>query len=292
VRLAGRPVQADAPGDKGKRLSPAALGWATIAPVSAFDPRVPSIARVYDYLLGGKDNFAADRELAGQLVAHDADVPATVRENRQFLASAVTWVAQQGVGQFIDVGCGLPTVPNTHQTARAVNPDARVAYIDNDPVVYNHLMTFLGKEPGVEIVSADIRDVDGILRTISRQIDFSVPACVIMGSLLHFFPTDVARDLVSRYLAPLAPGSYLVVSIGKPRAEASDHAVQAYSEGVSRFYSYSDKEIASLFSLPSLGLIAPGITQARAWRAGWTELPAIKPRTGEMMVGVASKRSA
>src|SRR5580700_6073711 len=107
--------------------------------VADFDPTTPSIARVYDYLLNGKDNFAVDREVADKLLAVAPIAALVMRENRQFLARAAGWAAKQGIGQFIDLGCGMPTAPNTHQSAQAVADDAQVAYIDNDPVVLTHL---------------------------------------------------------------------------------------------------------------------------------------------------------
>jgi hypothetical protein len=110
-----------------------------MAVVANFDPGTPSIARVYDYLLNGKDNFAADREVAERLLAVAPLTVEVTRENRQFLARAVTWAARQGITQFIDLGCGMPTAPNTHQTARAIAAGARVAYVDNDAVVLSHL---------------------------------------------------------------------------------------------------------------------------------------------------------
>src|SRR6478609_11490841 len=123
---------------------------ASLAPVADFDPSAASIARVYDYLLAGKDNFAADRAVAERLLAVAPLTAVVTRENRQFLARAVTWTANREIGQFIDLGCGMPTVPNTHETARAIDPGARVAYVDNDPVVLSHLCARAAKgDPGV-----------------------------------------------------------------------------------------------------------------------------------------------
>jgi S-adenosyl methyltransferase len=150
-----------------------------------FDPRTPSIARVYDYILGGKDNFAADREVADRLMAAAPLTVEVSRENRQFLARAVTWAAGQGIGQFIDLGCGMPTVPNTHETARAIIPAARVAYIDNDLVVLTHLRALAEHgNPGVTVVDGDVREPDGIIGAISGDIDLEAPACLLMGYLL------------------------------------------------------------------------------------------------------------
>src|SRR6266700_6795081 len=135
-----------------------------MAIVADFDPSTPSIARVYDYLLDGKDNFAADREVAERLLDVAPLAAEVTRENRQFMARAVTWVAGQGISQFIDLGCGLPTVPNTHKTARAVTAGARVAYVDNDAVVLTHLRALAAKgDPGVTVVDGDVREADAIL---------------------------------------------------------------------------------------------------------------------------------
>ena len=137
-----------------------------------FDPRTPSIARVYDYLLGGKDNFAADREVAHRLIAAAPLSVEVTRENRQFLARAVTWAANQGIAQFIDLGCGMPTAPNTHETAKAIIPDARIAYVDNDPVVLTHLRALAEHgNPGVTVKDGDVREPDTIMAAIEVDVD-------------------------------------------------------------------------------------------------------------------------
>jgi O-methyltransferase involved in polyketide biosynthesis len=254
-----------------------------------FDARVPSIARVYDYWLGGKDNFAADRELAERLLALYPPTAEVVRENKQFLTRAVTWVANQGISQFIDLGAGMPTAPSTQETAQAVIADARVAYVDNDPVVVSHLTALLAQgRGGVTVVDGDVRDAGAVLAEVSGGIDLAVPACVIMGSLLHFFPVEDARDLVRRYVAALAPGSYLIVSVGRSDGEASDQYISMYRQGGSMLYPYPAAEIAGL--LRTLEVVPPGIVEARVWRQGWTDLPQLPPRTGEILAGVARVR--
>ena len=173
-----------------------------------FDPTTPSIARVYDYLLNGKDNFAVDREVAERLLAVAPLTVEVTRENRQFLARAVTWTANQGISQFIDLGCGVPTAPNTHETARAVIPGARVAYVDNDAVVLSHLLALVAKgDPGVTVIDGDVREADKILSAVAAGIDLTVPACLMMGYLLHFFPVDAARDLVASTSRRWRPGA-------------------------------------------------------------------------------------
>lgn len=164
--------------------------------VPDFDPATPSIARLYDYLLGGKDNFAADREAADKLLAVAPDSGEAMRENRQFLARATRWVAAEGITQFVDLGCGMPTEPNTHSTAAAAATDPRVAYVDTDAVVLAHLRALAAQ--GNEGVSR--------------------PACLLMGALLHFFPIDTAGDLVGRYVAALAPAATSCSPSATPRA--------------------------------------------------------------------------
>jgi S-adenosyl methyltransferase len=251
-----------------------------------FDPRTPSVARVYDYILGGKDNFAADREVADRLMAAAPLTVEVSRENRQFLARAVTWAAGQGIGQFIDLGCGMPTVPNTHETAQAIIPAARVAYIDNDPVVLTHLRALAEHgNPGVTVVDGDVREPDAIIGAIQDDIDLEAPACLLMGYLLHFFAPGAARDLVASYVAALAPGSYVVLSVGRSDSDATEKGFGAYSAGVTRVYNHSVPEFASFFG--SLELVPPGVVDAREWRPDWEQAVRLPPRDGQVIAGVA-----
>ena len=173
-----------------------------------FNPNTPSVARVYDYVLGGKDNYAADREVADRLLTIVPLIADMAVENRQFLSRAATWAANQGISQFIDLGCGLPTTPNTHQSVQSVNGCARVAYIDNDPVVIRHLQAlFAHGNPGVSVVDADVSDVSTVLDGVRDGLDLSAPACLLIGYLLHFYPAGAARDLVAKYASALPPGS-------------------------------------------------------------------------------------
>jgi hypothetical protein len=254
--------------------------------VPEFDPRTPSIARVYDYLLGGRDNFAADREMGDRLVAVFPPAADLVPENRQFLARAVAWVANQGVRQFIDLGCGLPTAPNTHETARAVAPDARVAYVDNDPVAVTHLREVVAKgSPGVTVTDGDAGDPDAILGAVSAGLDLAAPACLIIGFLLHFYEPGAARSLVARYAAGLAPGSYVVVSMVRGDGEVADRWFGTYNSGVAQGHNYSVAEAAALFT--GLELVPPGLVEGRRWHPGWPELPTMAPRDGQAISGVA-----
>jgi O-methyltransferase involved in polyketide biosynthesis len=251
-----------------------------------FDPATPSIARVYDYLLNGKDNFAADREVAERLMAVAPLTVEVTRENRQFLARAVTWAANQGISQFIDLGCGMPTAPNTHETARAITPGARVAYVDNDAVVLAHLRALVAKgNPGVTVVDGDVREADVILGAVAAGIDLAAPSCLLMGFLLHFFAPDAARDLVARYVAALAPGSYVVLSAGRADGETAKEGFGTYSSGAAQVYNHSVPEFAGFFG--SLELVPPGVVDAREWRPDWEQPVHLPPREGQVIVGVA-----
>jgi len=258
--------------------------------VAKFDPNTPSIARVYDYVLGGKDNFQADRELARRLLDLIPLIAELALENRQFLARAVTWAADEGISQFIDLGCGLPTEPNTDESARAVIAGARVAYVDNDPIVVNHLRALLANgNPGVSVVHGDVRDAAAVLDGVRANIDLSAPACLIVGYLLHFFTAGDARDMIARYTAALAPGSCLVVSVLQAaESEAGEESLTMYSSKAAPVYSHPLPEIAGFFD--GLELVPPGLVQAREWRPG-RELPSPPPRDSHhVVVGVARKR--
>jgi O-methyltransferase involved in polyketide biosynthesis len=254
--------------------------------VADFDPTSPSIARVYDYFLGGRDNFAADRELAQRLIGIFPPVPVTVRENKQFLNRAVTWMAGEGIGQFIDVGCGLPTTPSTHGSARVHNPDARVAYVDIDPIVLSHLRGLPSREQaGLTIVDGDVRDVGAVLAGVSAGLDPSAPTCLVMAALLHFFPVETGRELVARYAEALAPGSYVMLTVGLADGAAADRFFDLYSKGPAPLYKHSAKEFASFFG--DLPLLPPGVADARSWRPGWPTVSVPPKREAEMIVGVA-----
>jgi hypothetical protein len=254
--------------------------------VADFDPSIPSIARVYDYFLGGKDNFAADRELGAQLVKLVPSTPVTLRENKKYLRLAVIWAANQGIRQFIDLGAGMPTSPSTHETAREVAPGARVAYVDNDAVVLSHLDALAAHgNKGVTVVDGDVRDADAILHAVAEGIDLTEPACLIMGSLLHFFAPQAARDLVARYTEALAPGSYLILTMGIATGKAAEKFFRMYSEGPSKLYQHSPEDFASFFG--PLELVPPGIGDARTSRPGWEEVTVLPSREGWMITGIA-----
>jgi O-methyltransferase involved in polyketide biosynthesis len=257
--------------------------------VADFDAQTPASARIYDYLLGGKDNFAADREVGDKLLAVAPLTVEVTRENRQFLAKAVTWVAQQGVSQFIDLGSGMPTRPNTHGTAHQITPSARVAYVDNDPVVLAHLRALAAHgNPGVTVVDADVRQPGPVLDAVAAGIDLSAPVCLIMAYLLHFFTAADARDLVARYVGVLAPGSYVILSVGRGDSDAADNGFGAYSAGGIQVHNHSVADFTGFFG--KLELVPPGVVDSRVWQPGQAEVPDLPPRDGQTIVGVARVR--
>jgi hypothetical protein len=242
--------------------------------VADFDPSTPSIARVYDYLLNGKDNFAVDREVAEKLLAVVPVSADVMRENRQFLARATRWAAGQGITQFIDLGCGMPTEPNTHGSARTVIAEPLVAYVDNDAVVLTHLRALAAHgNSGVTVVEGDVREVAATLEAVSAGIDLFHPVCLLMGALLHFFPADAARDLVASYVAALAPGSYVVLSVGRGDGDAANQGFRAYSSGGNQSYNHSVPDFTSFFG--DLALVPPGISMP----GGGTPTPARRARS-------------
>jgi hypothetical protein len=255
--------------------------------VADFDPTVPSIARVYDYLLNGKDNFAVDRAVAEKLLAVAPTAADVMRENRQFLARAAAWAAENGIGQFIDVGCGMPTTPNTHQSAQAIAANALVAYLDNDAVVLAHLRALAAHgNPGVTVIDGDAREVALMLDAIGAAIDLTQPACLLMGALLHFFPADAARDLVAGYAAALAPGSYVVLSVGRTDDNDTAQGFGTYSSnGAAQAYNHSVAEFASFFG--PLTLVPPGVVDARQWHPDGGQSDPVSSRPGQALVGVA-----
>jgi O-methyltransferase involved in polyketide biosynthesis len=255
--------------------------------VADFDPTVPSIARVYDYLLEGKDNFAVDRAVAEKLLAVAPTSADVMRENRQFLARAAGWAAGNGIRQFIDLGCGMPTTPNTHQRAQAVDPHARVAYIDNDPVVLAHLRALAAQgNPEVTVIDGDARETAAILDAVGKAIDLTQPVCLLMGALLHFFPADAARELVAGYAAALAPGSYVVLSVGRTDDSETAQGFGTYSSaGSAQAYNHSVAEFTGFFG--ALTLVPPGVVDAREWHVDSGQAEPLAARPGQALVGVA-----
>ncbi len=204
--------------------------------LAGLDVATPNIARMYDYFLHGKDNFAADREAAGALTAMMPQLPAVARANRAFVRRAVRFAAGQGIGQFIDVGAGLPTQGNVHEVARQAAPHARVVYVDNDPVVCAHGRALLA-DRAARIIEADLRRPDQILsHPLTRElIDFAEPVTLLCTGVLHFVPDDDdPHAVIARFGAVMAPGSCLVISHGTLETRPDDPRARLSTEVYSR----------------------------------------------------------
>ncbi len=235
------------------------------------DTSVAHPARVYDAWLGGKDHFAADRIAAEQVMARNPGIGPGVRSNRAFLARAVRFLTlEAGVRQFLDLGTGLPSADNVHEVAQAAAPDARVVYVDNDPIVLVHARALLtGARGTVAYTEADLRDVPGILSAAERTLDLARPVAVMLLMTLQFVPdADGPHALVRRYLDALPSGSYLVVS--HPASDVSDVANQAtarYNELVATGMTRRNREEFEAF-FDGLELVEPGVVHPVDWRSG------------------------
>ncbi|WP_433465975.1 SAM-dependent methyltransferase [Spirillospora sp. CA-128828] len=218
------------------------------------DITVPSPARMYDYFLGGKDNFEVDRTAADKVVANMPEAQDAAWANRGFLQRSVGWLARHGIRQFIDVGAGLPTMNNTHDAAQAVAPDARVLYADNDPMVRVHAEKLLAGSSGTAFMTADFRDPEGLLaHEVTREtIDFTKPVGLLLVALVHFVPDEEDPwGLLQRYLSRLAPGSYVALSAGTGDRQ-SDRAVgtltSVYSKSSASVHLRTRAEVERFFT--------------------------------------------
>ena len=250
--------------------------------MAVIDARVPQIARVYDYWLGGRDNFAADRELGDRAVRLYPDLVHTVRANRAFLARSVYFLAREaGIRQFLDVGTGLPTANNTHEVAQRAASDCRVVYVDRDPMVLSHARALLKSTPGgaCAYLDADLHNTAGIVAGAAETLDFSRPVAVLLIAILHFVGDDTeARGVVRRLLAACAPGSYVAISHAASDIEPDRVAAMARTVSESLAEDLTPRDEAGVTSLfGSFGLIEPGVVPAPRWRPDYrteAEIPA------------------
>ena len=229
-------------------------------------PTAPNPARMYDYYLGGKDNFRVDRDAAEKAVAAAPVIPVLARANRAFLVDAVGKMAAAGISQYLDIGSGLPTSPNVHEVARATVADARVVYVDVDPVVVNHSRVKRGRS-GTATVRADLRSPAAVLAApeVGKLIDFSQPCGLLMMSVLHFVSGDIT-PLVAQYTRRLAPGSYMALS-----HVVTDGADPSNVSGVAEVYERSpaDPQVRTTAAIWDLftgfELLPPGLTDVRTY---------------------------
>jgi hypothetical protein len=258
--------------------------------VNGFDPATPNTARVYSRLLGGKDRFPPDRAEADVLLEIYPPLAEMVQENRAFIAEAVTYAAGQlFIGQFLDLGAGLPATPAVHETARAVQPGSRVAYVDLDAMVLSHARALSASlsDPGVAVAEADLRDPEAVLGDpeLRAVIDPAEPVCVILAAVLHFMDADTARKVTAGYAWLIAPGSCLVISTATYDDDAlAKRLADEYTAG--QFVNHSREDVASFFA--GLEMVGPGVTEARTWRP-WHCEPVLGHREGHVLAGVARR---
>ena len=235
------------------------------------DTSVAHIARVYDYWLGGKDNFAADREAGDEAIEAYPGLVSSVRANRAFLARTVRYLAgEAGIRQFLDVGTGIPSASNTHEVAQALAPETHVVYADNDPMVLAHARALLRSAPegATAYLDADVRDPAEILHAAAGLLDLSRPVAVMLVAILHFVSDDEhPQEIVSRLMADLPPGSSLTISHVPSDMHAS--AMKDMGDRLNRLLAqrstYRSKEQVTRF-FDGLDLVPPGVVPIQEWR--------------------------
>jgi hypothetical protein len=238
-------------------------------PVTDEVTKVPHPARMYDYYLGGKDNFEVDRIAAEKAMTAVPDARRVVQTNREFLVRVVAMMADSGIDQFIDLGTGYPTSPNVHEIARERQPGAQIVYVDNDPVVVNHNRA-LRERPGVVAIAGDVREPEGILASpaLTAAIDFTRPVGVLFFAVLHFVP-DALRPagIVAAFQRRMVPGSMLAIShaTGADMADSAVHTVEdAYKSASAPAIFRDPSGIAALFG--GWPIMPPGVVEVTKWR--------------------------
>jgi trans-aconitate methyltransferase len=231
-----------------------------------FDTSVAHPARVYDYWLGGRDNFEADRRAAEEVIAVRPSVLFDIRANRAFLGRAVRYLAgEAGVRQFLDLGTGIPAPGNTHEVAQGVDPTARIVYVDNDPIVLAHARALL--RGATAYLDGDLRRPEPLLEAAAETLDFSQPVAVLLIGVLHLISDEEKPgDVIGRLMSAVPPGSYLALT-----QPASDVNASEAAEGARRYNSHvttkqtrrSQTETAAFFA--GLDLVEPGVVQIHRW---------------------------
>ena len=270
-------------------ISPSESGGASLPP--RLDTSSAHSARVWNYLLGGKDNFAADREVGDMILQMFPGIAHIARLQRRFLGRAVRYLAgEAGIRQFLDIGTGLPTADNTHQIAQQVAPESRIVYVDNDPLVLVHARALLTSAPGgmTSYIEADVRDTEEILGEAAGTLDFGQPIALMMLGIMGQLPDSAKpRSIVTTLLDALPPGSYLALSDGTDTSPALNQAIAAYNQNsASSYHLRSPEEIARFFD--GLTLVPPGVVTTSRWRPDLADASA-EPREVDAICGVARK---
>jgi SAM-dependent methyltransferase len=239
-----------------------------------FDISVAHPARIYDYWLGGKDNFAVDRAAGDKVIELRPEIIFGVRANRRFLGRAVRYLAEAGIRQFLDIGTGLPSASNTHEVAQQVAPDSRIVYVDNDPIVLTHARALLTSTPEgkTAYVSADLKDTKTILAEAAKTLDFGEPVALMFLMTLQYVPdSDDPHAIVREYIDALAPGSFLVLS--DPAIENDDKVLAESARrmnesmgGKTTQTRRTPETLARFFD--GLEMLEPGLVPLNRWRPG------------------------
>jgi hypothetical protein len=261
---------------------------------TGIDTSRPHPARTYDYFLGGKNNFAADREVADKVLAGWPAIRIGVRENRKFLARVVRYLAGEvGIRQFLDIGTGLPTADNTHEVAQAVAPSARVVYVDNDPLVLAHARALLTSSPEgrTAYIHADLRDPAAILNDpVTRDVlDFTQPIALMLIAILHMIPDgEKPAEIVATLLDALPPGSYIVASHITAEHNAGAAAAEHRFQEASLSAQWRDSDVFARLAFSGLDLVPPGVVLTSEWR---NDEPGPRPTPADVSAygGVARK---
>ncbi|PZG36596.1 hypothetical protein C1I98_26635 [Spongiactinospora gelatinilytica] len=262
-------------------------------PPPRVDSSFPNSARIYDYMLGGKDNFASDRAAAQRMIEANPAAPFTARANRAFIRRAVRYAAvEAGVRQFLDIGAGLPTRENVHQVALRAAPESRVVYVDCDPVVVVHGQALLATSPQVAVINEDLRRPDEILRHAGTQalIDFERPVCVLLAAVLHFVADrENPAGIVRRLRDALAPGSHLVISHTTDESPAllMNAARRGFQNAGSPLTPRPRDVVLDFFE--GFELVDPGLVPVEDWRPDDDTAPSVARPAWVLAAGVAHK---
>ncbi|WP_250038281.1 SAM-dependent methyltransferase [Paractinoplanes maris] len=240
------------------------------------DTGVPQTARIWNYWLGGTDNFAVDRQVGDQIREAFPDIADNARASRAFLVRAVTQASEAGIRQFLDVGAGLPTADNTHEVAQRVAPESHIVYVDNDPLVMAHAQALLTStaEGRTAFVQADGRDVEAVLAQASGTLDFGRPVALIMSGLLgHVTDDDAAAEMVRAYVEALAPGSYFIALDGSHSIEHAEAETIWNEQANPPYVLRGHAGFARFFD--GLRLVEPGVTSAPQWHSSGRPLDVV-----------------
>ncbi|MFD0855412.1 SAM-dependent methyltransferase [Actinomadura adrarensis] len=262
-------------------------------PPPDLDFNKPTIARAYDVLLGGKDNFEADRVLAQYAIANIPGLQESALENRKVLVRGVRFLAEEaGIDQFLDLGSGLPTQENTHEVAQACNPDAKVVYVDIDPLVGVHGRALLANNANTKVVVGDVREPDAIMAedAVSGFLDFDRPVGLMFVGMLHYLDFEIAHGVVGKWRDALAPGSYLfmtsLVDTGLP---AQQELARITKENLEEGYARTPEQIEEHFG--DFELVEPGVVYTALWRPdGPVDAENLSPGEQLGMAGIALKK--